>query len=87
MAETAKKYPRLKLRIEGHTDSTGSDETNKTLSQQRADAVKNYLVSQDGLAAEQISAIGFGESHPVASNETADGRSQNRRVEFIFALP
>jgi outer membrane protein OmpA-like peptidoglycan-associated protein/opacity protein-like surface antigen len=85
VAEIAKKYPNLRLRVEGHTDSVGSDATNQTLSQKRADSVRDYL-AKSGVNAGQISAVGFGEAQPVASNDSADGRSQNRRVEFIFAL-
>lgn len=70
--------------IEGHTDSTGSDETNMMLSQQRALAVQAALM-QRGVSGQQISAAGKGESVPVASNDSAAGRQQNRRVEMIFA--
>lgn len=74
--------PDQKVIVEGHTDSTGADDFNLTLSQQRADAVKNYLVTA-GVPAERISAVGKGESYPVASNDTSSGRQQNRRVEVI----
>ncbi len=86
VAEIAKKYPDLKLRVEGHTDSVGSDASNQTLSQKRADSVRNYLTSTAGLPGDQIVAVGFGETRPIASNDTAEGRAQNRRVEFIFFL-
>jgi outer membrane protein OmpA-like peptidoglycan-associated protein len=66
---------------EGHTDSTGSDAYNQRLSERRADAVRRYLVN-GGIGAERIRTEGFGESRPVASNETVDGRAQNRRVEL-----
>jgi outer membrane protein OmpA-like peptidoglycan-associated protein len=66
---------------EGHTDSIGSDEFNQRLSVRRANAVRDYLI-QGGISASRISIEGFGESKPVASNETADGRAQNRRVEL-----
>jgi outer membrane protein OmpA-like peptidoglycan-associated protein len=69
--------------IEGHTDSVGSDEMNMTLSRQRAQAVQSAL-TQRGVSATQISIEGRGESTPVASNDTAAGRQQNRRVEMIF---
>jgi outer membrane protein OmpA-like peptidoglycan-associated protein len=72
------------ITIEGHTDSRGTPETNMQLSQQRADSVRNYLISQ-GVSAERIRAIGMGESRPIASNSTSDGRAQNRRVEIIIA--
>jgi outer membrane protein OmpA-like peptidoglycan-associated protein len=70
--------------IEGHTDSTGSDETNMMLSQQRALAVQSALM-QRGVSGSQITAVGKGESVPVASNGDAAGRQQNRRVELIFS--
>jgi OmpA-OmpF porin, OOP family len=73
-----------KVMIEGHTDSTGSDETNMMLSQQRALAVQAALL-QRGVAASQITAMGKGESTPVASNDTTSGRQQNRRVDLIFS--
>jgi OOP family OmpA-OmpF porin len=71
----------LTVLIEGHTDSVGSDAYNLSLSQRRADAVKSYLVSK-GIAASRIESRGMGESKPVASNETAMGRAENRRVEI-----
>jgi outer membrane protein OmpA-like peptidoglycan-associated protein len=77
-------HPGLKLEVEGHTDSTGSDELNQTLSEQRADTVRGYLVQQ-GLAADSISARGFGKSSPVADNATAAGRQKNRRVELVVS--
>jgi outer membrane protein OmpA-like peptidoglycan-associated protein len=67
--------------VQGHTDSVGSDAYNMKLSRQRADAVRDYFI-QHGIAAKRITAEGLGESHPVASNKTADGRAQNRRVEL-----
>ena len=67
--------------VEGHTDSTGSDANNQALSQRRADSVRQYLVRK-GVPAERLGARGFGESNPVASNDTADGRAMNRRVEL-----
>jgi OOP family OmpA-OmpF porin len=66
---------------EGHTDSIGSDAYNQKLSEQRAESVRRYLVN-GGIEAGRISTEGFGESRPVASNQTADGRAQNRRVEL-----
>jgi outer membrane protein OmpA-like peptidoglycan-associated protein len=77
-------YPGLKLETEGHTDSTGSLETNQRLSLQRAEAVRDYLMSQ-GLAADRISAIGMGPDMPVADNATREGRQKNRRVEIIVS--
>jgi outer membrane protein OmpA-like peptidoglycan-associated protein len=77
-------YPTLQLTIEGHTDSVGSDEFNLTLSEKRADAVRDYLVGQ-GLNASSINAQGLGKSMPVADNSTAAGRQKNRRVEIIVS--
>ncbi len=71
----------LHFRVEGHTDSKGSDKYNKNLSQKRADAVRNYLVGK-GVKANRLQAVGFGEERPIDSNRTADGRARNRRVEF-----
>jgi outer membrane protein OmpA-like peptidoglycan-associated protein len=77
-------YPGLQLKLEGHTDSIGSDEYNMVLSQKRADAVRDYLISQ-GVQASNVSAMGLGKADPVASNETDAGRQQNRRVEMVVA--
>ncbi|TNE73865.1 MAG: hypothetical protein EP333_06320, partial [Bacteroidetes bacterium] len=70
-----------KIEIGGHTDDTGSDAYNQTLSQKRASAVRAYLISQ-GISAERLTAKGYGESKPIASNETEEGKAENRRVEF-----
>ena len=77
-------HPELRLEIEGHTDSVGSDALNQTLSQKRADAVLAYLVQQ-GVPAAATSATGFGKNRPVASNDTAEGRQLNRRVELVVS--
>lgn len=69
--------------VEGHTDSQGKDSSNLDLSQRRADAVRNYIVSR-GLPAEQIRSSGLGETRPVASNGSAEGRANNRRVELVI---
>jgi outer membrane protein OmpA-like peptidoglycan-associated protein len=71
----------VKIVVEGHTDSVGSDGYNMKLSRRRADAVKRYLV-EHGIAASRITTEGFGKRQPVASNATAEGRAQNRRVEI-----
>src|SRR5262249_3810272 len=70
-------HPGLKVEVEGHTDSVGSEDYNQALSERRADSVKSYLTGQ-GLPSGSITAKGFGEDHPVASNDTAEGRQQNR---------
>lgn len=77
-------YQGLRLEVEGHTDSIGTDEYNRRLSEQRADAVRAYLVAQ-GITSEAITASGFGKSEPVASNDTPEGRQQNRRVELVVS--
>ena len=77
-------HPGLHLSVEGYTDSVGSDAFNQTLSEQRAGAVRDYLVQQ-GLDPTSITATGFGKSNPVAGNDTAMGRQQNRRVEIIIS--
>jgi outer membrane protein OmpA-like peptidoglycan-associated protein len=77
-------HPGLKLAVEGHTDNVGSDEYNQTLSEKRAGAVRDYLVSQ-GIAQDAVTATGFGKTRPVASNDTAEGRQQNRRVEIVVS--
>ncbi len=77
-------YPDLKLEIDGYTDSTGTPEFNQKLSDKRAATVRDFLVSQ-GLSSGNVSARGYGESDPVASNKTAAGRQQNRRVELVVS--
>lgn len=77
-------HPGLHLAVEGHTDSTGSPEFNQKLSDQRAGTVRGYLLGQ-GLAPDTVTAQGFGETMPVADNNTAEGRQKNRRVEIIIS--
>jgi outer membrane protein OmpA-like peptidoglycan-associated protein len=77
-------YPTLHLSVEGHTDSIGSPEYNMKLSQRRADAVRDYLAT-NGINQANIQAVGMGEANPVASNSTATGRQQNRRVEMVVS--
>jgi outer membrane protein OmpA-like peptidoglycan-associated protein len=85
LARSLESYPNTEVLIVGHTDATGTDSYNQNLSQRRAAAAKAYLVSR-GVPAERIRTEGLGESEPVASNTTADGQAQNRRVEVaIFA--
>lgn len=71
----------IRVRIEGHTDSVGSAEYNQGLSQRRAESVRTYLISQ-GVAGDRMTAVGYGEERPVATNETPEGRALNRRVEI-----
>jgi outer membrane protein OmpA-like peptidoglycan-associated protein len=75
-------HPGLALQIEGYTDSVGSDQVNQQLSERRADTVRDYLIEQ-GVAGSAITAKGFGKANPVASNDTSDGRSKNRRVQLV----
>jgi outer membrane protein OmpA-like peptidoglycan-associated protein len=75
-------YPGLKIQLEGHTDSVGSDDYNQKLSEQRADTVRQYLIDQ-GVPTESLTAIGLGKADPVASNDSAAGRQKNRRVDMV----
>jgi outer membrane protein OmpA-like peptidoglycan-associated protein len=84
VSDFMKQNPDTKLIVEGHTDSVGSEVSNETLSQRRADAVKAALMSR-GVQGDRIETIGRGEGFPVASNDTQAGRQQNRRVEIIFS--
>ncbi|MES1261980.1 MAG: OmpA family protein, partial [Acidobacteriota bacterium] len=74
----------LKLDVEGYTDSVGTDEYNQKLSEQRGDAVRTYLTGA-GIAGDSVTSKGFGKLQPVASNDTAAGRQQNRRVELVIS--
>jgi outer membrane protein OmpA-like peptidoglycan-associated protein len=78
------KYPGATISVEGHTDSQGSDEYNQALSERRAEAVKKYLLDHGAVKPDKVTSKGFGESRPVATNDTADGRAQNRRVEILI---
>jgi outer membrane protein OmpA-like peptidoglycan-associated protein len=77
-------YPDLRLEIDGHTDSVGSDSYNQQLSEKRAASVRDYLVQQ-GIPTSSVTTEGFGKTQPIASNETAAGRKQNRRVELVVS--
>jgi outer membrane protein OmpA-like peptidoglycan-associated protein len=77
-------HPGLTLAVEGHTDSVGADDYNQELSEQRGGTVREYLVGQ-GVAGSSVSSKGFGKTQPVASNDTASGRQQNRRVELVIS--
>jgi outer membrane protein OmpA-like peptidoglycan-associated protein len=83
LAEFLQKNPNRNVLIEGHTDSVGNDPFNLTLSQKRADSVKETLVSK-GIAEERITPKGYGKKYPTASNDTAAGKQENRRVEVII---
>jgi outer membrane protein OmpA-like peptidoglycan-associated protein len=77
-------FPGASISVEGHTDANGSDSTNLILSQDRADAVRQYLVSNLAMDPEKITSVGYGESRPVATNETAAGRARNRRIDLVI---
>ncbi|MFA6167545.1 MAG: OmpA family protein [Gemmatimonadaceae bacterium] len=79
---TLKTYPDIKIEIQGHTDWIGTDAYNQALSERRANSVRDFFISQ-GIAAGRITTIGFGETQPVATNDTAAGRAENRRVVII----
>lgn len=81
IAEMMTLKPSMKIQIGGHTDSDGDEVANLVLSQQRADAVKNYLIKK-GISAKRIIALGFGETKPIADNSTAEGKAKNRRTEI-----
>lgn len=78
-----KEYKSTLVTVAGHTDSSGADDYNMSLSQQRAQTVAQYL-NNKGVATERLAAVGYGESQPVASNNTADGKARNRRVEITL---
>jgi OOP family OmpA-OmpF porin len=80
-ADTLKSCPNVAVRVEGHTDSIGTDAYNQGLSERRANTVRNYLIDR-GVPASRLTAVGFGESQPIASNDTDEGRALNRRVEL-----
>jgi OmpA-OmpF porin, OOP family len=77
-------FPKSELIIEGHTDSYGSDEMNQTLSQNRAEAVQQYMINAMRLPSYRLIATGYGETNPIANNETASGRAQNRRIDIVI---
>jgi outer membrane protein OmpA-like peptidoglycan-associated protein len=87
LAQNFRQYPDNRIIVEGHTDASGTDQYNQRLSEQRASNVADYLIDQ-GVGAGAVTVYGYGESRPKASNDTAEGRQQNRRVEIhIQAQP
>lgn len=85
-AEVFKKYPKLRIQIEGHTDSDGSKKLNDRLSKKRAESVRHYLIHQE-VDPKRLEFIGYGFSRPIASNTTTTGKAQNRRIEFKLLNP
>ena len=77
-----RKYPGSKIRLDGYTDSVGTDKYNMKLSERRAAAVRDYLIKEAGISSSKITAVGHGEADPVADNKTPEGRAKNRRVEI-----
>jgi outer membrane protein OmpA-like peptidoglycan-associated protein len=86
LAQNFRQYPDNQLVVEGHTDSTGSDAHNQVLSENRAASVADYLIDQ-GVSSNKIIVYGFGESRPKTTNDTAEGRQLNRRVEIHIQAP
>ncbi len=83
LSKTLNKYEDTDILIEGHTDSSGPDDHNMTLSKQRAESVSGFLIS-NGVRANRISTVGYGETQPIADNNTTAGKAQNRRVEVAI---
>ena len=79
-----KRFRPIKVRVEGHTDSEGDDDYNMTLSQGRAESVRDYLVSQGGIGENVLVPVGYGETKPIASNDTPEGQRKNRRFEIVI---
>ena len=84
VADFMARHPEVSATIEGHTDSNASDQYNLALSQRRVDAIKKILINNYGVPAARLKSIGYGESRPIATNATAEGRQQNRRVVAVF---
>jgi outer membrane protein OmpA-like peptidoglycan-associated protein len=82
-ARVFQEYPKTAIVVQGHTDSTGTEIHNQELSERRAQSVVSYLVGQ-GVDAARITSVGYGEGHPIATNDTDTGRSQNRRVDLLL---
>ena len=79
-------FPDKHILIEGHTDSRGNPQTNKTLSEDRAQAVREYLIANMGKNREEITSVGYGSAKPIASNETPEGRALNRRIDIVIGM-
>ncbi len=79
-----KRFNEVEVKIEGYTDTSGPEQYNRVLSERRAKAVKDYLISNFGISPDRIDTVGYGESWPRGDNKTKEGRKQNRRIEFII---
>lgn len=86
VGDALKLFPNAALTVEGHTDNQGSDSANLLLSQDRADAVRQYLITNLGVDAEKITSIGYGKSRPIANNDTESGRARNRRIDIVMTV-
>jgi outer membrane protein OmpA-like peptidoglycan-associated protein len=84
LIQSIKVFPNSRIEVNGHTDATGDDKTNQILSQQRAEKVAMFIKEVGEIPGERITAQGHGELKPVATNETAEGRAANRRVEIVI---
>jgi outer membrane protein OmpA-like peptidoglycan-associated protein len=88
LQQVLREFPDAPITVAGHTDSRGNDASNQRLSEQRATAVQEYLMANMSvLKPTQIKSVGYGESRPLASNETEEGRAQNRRIDVTISLP
>ena len=87
VGEVLTRYPNLRVEIAGHTDAVGAADYNRTLAEQRAESVRQYLVRRLGIDPKRLEAQGYGEARPIATNETAAGQALNRRVEFVVLNP
>jgi OmpA-OmpF porin, OOP family len=83
VSDFLKAHPDMKMEVQGHTDSKGTDEYNMNLSDRRAAAVKAYLVKDEAIKEDRLTTKGYGETKPADTNDTAEGRAKNRRVEFV----
>lgn len=84
VADFMKEFPDTTAAIEGHTDNVGNDAYNKTLSEKRANSVRQYIIDKFGIDGSRLTAAGYGEEKPIASNDTEEGRQKNRRVEAVM---
>jgi OOP family OmpA-OmpF porin len=84
VADFMKKYPNTTAVIEGHTDSTSTAAHNQKLSEARANSVRHYLINNFGIKASRLTAVGYGEDRPIASNNTEEGKQKNRRVQAVI---